>query len=326
MDSSGQVTRLQLSEQMEARRPVSAWLMSLLVHAGLFVVLTLSLQMVPRGALVEPGRSVGIVLVHQQQGEREYIDPHADDAAQDQPSPAALSAALPTAAEIPSDPTEILPGPEQLTGASLAESILEATQLQGDGAPRPGGIEGGTSTEVFGVTGVGSKFVYVFDRSGSMDGYGGRPLQAAKLELSRSLDDLQSIHQFQIIFYNEKPKIFQPLGSTPQLVWGDDEGKRAARKFVQSIVASGGTQHLDALRLALGMKPDAVFFLTDADEPQLTSAELARVRRWNRGSSIHAIEFGFGPRTVRDNFLMRLARQNNGQHAYVDISRLRDLP
>jgi hypothetical protein len=159
-----------------------------------------------------------------------------------------------------------------------------------------------------------------------MDGYGGKPLKAAKLELTRSLDDLERVHQFQIIFYNEKPKIFYLRGGTPQLAWGDEESKQAARQFVRGVDASGSTQHLDALELALGMRPDVVFFLTDAGEPQLTPAELARIRRRNYGAMIHTIEFGSGPQSNRDNFLMRLARDNDGQHAYVDVTRLRNLP
>lgn len=315
---------IDLAQRMEARRPVSAWLMSLVVHAALFVLLAVSIQIVPRGVAVEPDRSVGIVLVHQQEGKREYVDPAVTETAEDQSAASRVAEALPTTAEIPIELAD-LPGVHQLSG-SFADSILDATQLTGDGIRRRGGRDGGTNTEVFGLTGSGSKFVYVFDRSGSMDGYGGRPLRAAKLELTRSLDDLEPVHQFQIIFYNEKPKIFQLRPGTPELAWGDEESKQAARQFVQGIEANGSTKHLDALKLALGMGPDVVFFLTDAGEPQLTPGELDRVRRWNRGAMIHTIEFGAGPRTARDNFLMGLARDNGGQHAYVDVSRLKDGP
>ena len=69
---------------------------------------------------------------------------------------------------------------------------------------------GTVSTSVFGVQAQGSRFVYVFDRSGSMADFRGRPLAAAKQELVRSLADLQDTNQFQIIFYNERPKIFRP--------------------------------------------------------------------------------------------------------------------
>src|SRR5262249_26464602 len=81
-----------------------------------------------------------------------------------------------------------------------------------------------SQTQVFGVTGRGSRFVYVFDRSLSMQG---APLAAAKRELLASLSDLKRVHQFQIIFYNEKPRVMQ----TPQLPFADESGRQQAESF-----------------------------------------------------------------------------------------------
>ena len=80
--------------------------------------------------------------------------------------------------------------------------------------------------------------------------------------------------------------------------------------------------HLPALEMALIMRPDVVFFLTDASEPQMSAIELARVRRLNRGTVINTIEFGAGPRGANYNFLQALAAENGGQHGYVDVGRL----
>jgi hypothetical protein len=72
------------------------------------------------------------------------------------------------------------------------------------------------------------------------------------------------------------------------------------------------------------MRPDVIFFLTDAAEPQLTPRELTDIQRRNRSeATIHSIEFGSGPFRGGDNFLVRLARQNHGQHVYVDITKLK---
>ena len=43
-------------------------------------------------------------------------------------------------------------------------------------------------TSVFGSRGIGTKFVYVFDRSNSMNDFEGRPLAGAKRELLASLE------------------------------------------------------------------------------------------------------------------------------------------
>jgi hypothetical protein len=158
-----------------------------------------------------------------------------------------------------------------------------------------------------------------------MDGYQGRPLRAAKSELNASLDDLERIHQFQIIFYNDQPTVFNlqhPL--PPTMLFGEEPTKRLAQKFVKGIVAAGGTRHMEAIQLALGMQPDVIFFLTDAAEPQLSPSDLAAIRRHNNrvGATIHAIEFGAGPDQGGMNFLKRLALQNHGSRVYVDVTRL----
>ena len=194
----------------------------------------------------------------------------------------------------------------------------------GGGAPGSGRyLRGGKArTGVFGLQGEGYKFVYVFDRSGSMDGHGGAPLRGAKEQLIASIANLGDTHQFQIVFYNEQPRVFAPAGRQGRLVFATDQNKNQALKFIASITADGATEHEGALAMALRMAPDVVFFLTDADEPRLTAEQLARIRRLNRGSSINTIEFGYGVQMDADNFLVQLAHQNGGKHIYVDISQL----
>ena len=51
--------------------------------------------------------------------------------------------------------------------------------------------------------------------------------------------------------------------------------------------------------MALRMSPDVIFFLTDADEPRMTSEQLAHVAQINPGTSINTIEFGYGARYRR---------------------------
>ena len=138
-------------------------------------------------------------------------------------------------------------------------------------------------TGVFGVQGQGYKFVYVFDRSGSMGGHGGAPLAAAQAQLIESLQDLGQTHQFQIIFYNERPHIFNPTGGPRPVGFGTDENKYQAEQFIESITADGATEHEDALALALRMAPDVIFFLTDADEPRLNPDQLGAHRTDEQG-------------------------------------------
>lgn len=197
------------------------------------------------------------------------------------------------------------------------EELESAAMLPVDfgSLPAPDTLALSGTTSVFGVKGEGRSFVYVFDRSGSMRG---PPLTAAKAELLESVDSLQPHHEFQVIFYSGAPQLFNPTqraGLNP----ADDAMKQQVRHFVNSIAASGGTNHVSALTTALRMSPDNIFFLTDAGAPQLTEAELRAIRSANRRTLVHAIQFGFGPEPDY-SVLRKLAKENGGQYVYIDAS------
>jgi len=194
-------------------------------------------------------------------------------------------------------------------------------QLQSLGfSPAP--PEGGKAhTSLFGVVGEGYKFVYVFDRSGSMGGPGRNALRAVKRELLESLKPLDTVHQFQIISYNERAALFNPTGTPGRLAFATEPNKQRVVRFLESITAAGGTAHEDALRLAIRLQPDVIFFLTDGDDPKLTPAQLAKISHLAAGIVINAIEFGPGPKPPGASFLAALAQQNGGGYAYVDLSK-----
>ncbi len=322
-DAPGAVPRWQPPQ----RERWPAWVLSLGLHATLVAAMLGVIRLVPTGIATEPERTTGIALVRQEDGKREYFaEPEAMAASrQSQSGKPGVASSFPDASEISEmtvDVSSYLPGQDAPgAGGPAAAAAPRAGELGGQAAA---GFEadGKTRTGVFGVYGEGTRFVYVFDRSGSMAGFEGRPLAAAKSELRASLNDLGRQNQFQIIFYNEHPRAFQPFGEKPKLQWGDQASKDLARAFVNEVAASGSTQHMEALQLALGLSPDVIFFLTDADEPVLSNADLVRIRRANKGTAIYAVEFGFGPQRNPDNFLVQMAQQNRGKHVYVDISRL----
>lgn len=300
------------------------WLASVVLHLVLLIALALLLRRVPQGAVSEPLREAGIVLksraaLQQYEGPEE---PTEDSAADTAAAPADLAAALPS--EAPLDPSDALPRAADLPlpgGGSGRTPLLSVRGMTSTAQPQRG-LRGGGQTSVFGLSGSGYKFVYVFDRSGSMGGSARSPLAVAKAELLNSLESLDRTHQFQIIFYNDQPAMFDLSGRGVGLVFGDEQGKALARQFVEGITAHGGTRHEEALSLALRLQPDVIFFLTDADHPVLTPLQLERITRRNHGTAINTIEFGIGPGGNRENFLTQLARQNGGQYVYVDITRL----
>ncbi|MEO8496385.1 MAG: hypothetical protein ABI614_15060, partial [Planctomycetota bacterium] len=296
-------------------------------HTCLLIACAFLIHSPTKGTSVEPDRTAGIALVQRSQAETTYFT-EADVASIS--SVAANSATDSASQPSPLAETSVeqaiqLPSSEELASSTGLGQVLPGAIGFTTGSQGARGLTGGQArTQVFGAEGTGNKFVYVFDRSASMEGFQGRPMAAAKAQLVASLGDLESVHQFQIVFYNEEPAVFHPDRSRPpSILFASDENKQLATSFVERMTAIGGTRHVEALKLALGMSPDVIFFLTDAAEPQLTPAELADIRRRNRSeATINAIEFGSGPQPRGENFLMRLARQNRGKHVYVDVSTL----
>jgi hypothetical protein len=182
-------------------------------------------------------------------------------------------------------------------------------------------LDGKGRTSMFGIEASGYKFVYVIDRSGSMGGDGNAALKAAKAELLGSIKKLESTHAFQIVFYNERPAVFNPTGNG-LAVFANDRNKDLAERFLDSISAQGGTEHEAALRIAFKLKPDVIFWLTDADRPKLDDEQIARINRLASGTIINAIEFGTGPKKEEENFLKKIAEGNAGEHVYVDVTKL----
>jgi len=321
------------ADMPQRRAVLPSWLLSLVFHLGVMVLLGVTLRPSPRpGAAAERTAEVGIVLKHTE-GDTEFFTNGGE--AGDTDAAAAFNAAETSLEEVLSDRpapdlSEALPASLQVIGPGALEG--SGGSVVGEPGVRPGGSGRGTGElgkgviQVFGIPGEGTKFVYVFDRSYSMGGPAPRPLDAAKAELIASLKSLDKIHQFQIIFYNDHPERFQERQQPNKLFFATDQNKREAERFIRGITALGGTQHEDALLLAIRLQPDVIFFLTDADKPILWPGQLAKIKRRAAGITINAIEFGFGPPGEADNFLKQLARENGGRHAYVNVARLRGGP
>lgn len=179
--------------------------------------------------------------------------------------------------------------------------------------------DGKARTAFFGLPGTGFKFVYVLDRSASMGGSGREALRRVKVEMEKSLRPLDTVHQFQIIFYNDEPVIFNPSGVAGRLAFANPQTKERAIRFVNSIIPDGNTDHERALKLAIRLRPDVIFFLTDGDEPKLSRRQLDEINRLAGGITVNVVEFGSGPRASEGSFLEILATENSGEYRYIDI-------
>lgn len=310
---------------------IPAWLLSLGLHVCLIVTASLIWVAKPKGTGGAPDRPVGIAVVYESGGDESYFLDEAGTAQIGASDSAARSEtianSLPTTTDsVPSSETllsDLLPG----SGAAGGELASAAGGLGlGDGGATLGSGRDvpKLKTTVFGIEGEGTRFLYVFDRSESMLGYGGAPLRSAKAEMLSSIKSLGEVHQFQIIFYNDSPLPFGGMGSQgPKLFKGDQASKDAAARFIRDVPAAGGTRHIDALRMALAMGPDVVFFLTDADSsPPAREIDDLQTRAIRGGTTIHSIQFGSGAAAAGSNWLKRLADGLGGQYRYIDVTSL----
>ena len=312
------------------------WAVSVLLHAGLLAFAATQLQSCTGspnsdGEATEGFREVGIRL----RGESPTDDAPATDTAAAAPDAAeadarvdplstadaadANAASVAEAAATDAPPTL---GPGLAAGAGGPTS-LPATGAVGEVAD-PGALAGAAKrgvTEFFGIRAEAESFVYVVDCSGSMLGDG--KFKVAKRELLSSLATLGPRQRFQIIFFNDVPKAMAEKarredGFYPAI----GSNKTGAAQFVASVRADGGTGQVAALRAALELKPDAVFFLSDANSP-INARDLAAIRRANRaGSRIHCVEFGRND-LLLEGKLEALARDNGGGYQYRNVTKLR---
>ncbi len=298
----------------------------MVVHASLVVLVLLWATQVPQGTAEETARDVGIVLKRSTsdgvkfEGEEDTPADKTADVDTPNPTPAEPSEALPTLAEN-SNSADALPatsavGPRAEIGGG-ASRMADAGGTRG-GAPGELGEE--ANVEYFGVQGTGTKFVYLVDRSASMDG---APLAAAKAQMVESLQSLDDVHQFQIIFFNASAQPFT-IDGRQRIAFATDQNKRMAERQLRGVTAYSSTDRLNALVAALRLGPDVIFFLTDVDSP-MTEEELRKIASENRryNATICTIEFGRGPDPQRYNFLKALADRTGGQYGYVNARALR---
>lgn len=326
-----------MKDWLATNRLLPSWVLSGLFHAALVALLLWLMpyqERPPVGDSLEPSREIGIfvkergALVEPQEG-AEIPNP---TEARSASTPAPQDPLTPTKA-VPESPTITAPLPQAETSQSIGPGAAALPQglpdpkelIQGKpgGKGKPGAAAGGMpGTAFMGIKDHGSRVVYVVDCSGSM--YSHNAMGQAKAALVASLNALDPGQQFQIIFYNESPRVMS-LKNTPkkQMYFATDLNKSAAHQFIQRVDPDLGTEHLTAIKLGLGFTPEVLYLLTDSGEPVLSPRELDEIQHRNGGRTrIHCIEFGIGKELngPSNNFLKKLSQQNDGTHRYVDVS------
>lgn len=196
---------------------------------------------------------------------------------------------------------EIPPVPELGFGVSL-DLATPAQPAAGDAD-----TGGGGPATFFGQPGRGSRFVYVIDRSGSMEG--GR-FQDACFELIRSIRALRPHESFYVIFYDSRA---HPM-SAPALLRATPTNQEAAVEWIRSMSVGGGTDPTEAMLHALRvLRPDTIWLLSDGQfDIRVTDA----IREANPRQQVQINTIAFHD-TAGEVVLRRIAEENDGDYRFV---------
>lgn len=312
---------------------IPGWSLSLIVHAVFLFILSTQLKSCGGtydGSAEGTFRSVGLVV-------KESQSPNFNENQSENENENEVKQPVEQVSELPEVPDKppvepLLPNFNNNDTLGLGAEIVLPSGFSdpGDAVVQPavGSIPfqpalgaGPGDVGLFDLRDKGTTIVYIMDCSGSMGEYDA--LEFAKAELMASLQGLNPAQKFHVIFYNEELKELDINKKPGQLVPATDVNRNLTKRFIGTVRPRMGTRHVPALTRALALNPDVIFFLTDAQEPSLSAAELDDIKKMNRGGArIHCIEFGKGKELNLDNFLKKLARQNGGTHGYRDVTKL----
>ncbi|MBM79068.1 MAG: hypothetical protein CMJ78_00545 [Planctomycetaceae bacterium] len=180
-----------------------------------------------------------------------------------------------------------------LDDAYLADEVAIAhgnLTDNGDGDGQGDGLGDGEGSDFFGIHLPGKSYIYVVDCSNSMNhphpsGAGTR-FKRVKLELVRSIRNMEPEMKFYIIFFNQ---LSIPMPSRA-MATAIPEKQLYFLNWSQRVKALGDTDPREALRLAIKMRPDVIYFLTDGNDfPMKVERELLA---YNAGDTIiHTFKF-----------------------------------
>jgi len=243
---------------------------------------------------------------------------------------AAMEAASPAQAVADSDASVSLPELTSEIGGSgesdvpvgdiggISEGLGGAGGDIGDetGFGEVGGGAGGGAAKFFGLEASGTRFAYVIDVSGSMQG---AKLSALKIEIIESTDALLEHMQFFVSPYSSDAFL---LDKKNKWTSSSDNGKKWARDEIKDLEAMGGTNPVPSFQAVFDLKPrpDAIYFMTDGlfaeDVPHL----IMQMNKRGRKVPIHCIAFDIQDKAV-ERMMKQIADESGGRYTSVPLTR-----
>ncbi len=290
--------RATASTQLSGAGVILTWVASILLH---IVLLGVMLWVVfPFSTPTEEALPVALT---------EYIGTVNKATFQPSPIPSQAESSQPTPAEAEHVVPEI---PATLADLGITKNV--DVPIIGIGTGKMDmdsyGLSGGAKAPDFFGLGSSAKaakrVVYVVDRSGSMTD----TFQHVRAELTRSISSLRRSQKFHVIFFNAGV----PLANPPhKLVSAIKAQKKSFFDFLQTVRPDGSTHPEIAMRQALELKPDMIYFLTDGEfDPSL----VGKLDQWNSDRKVQIFTIAyFDPGGAK--LLELIAREHQGAFKFI---------
>jgi hypothetical protein len=159
----------------------------------------------------------------------------------------------------------VLPEVEQSLASSASGGVSTALGMADSvqGGKKNGKSLAGSGSSFFGIESSGEKFVFVVDSSRSMEGK--RWMQANK-ELMRSVTALGPTQKFYVICFDQVARpAFDLHPSEVNFLASSNNSRRRLKQWIQNLTLGSNTRPAEALRMALALKPDAIYLLSDGE-------------------------------------------------------------
>ncbi len=150
------------------------------------------------------------------------------------------------------------------------------------------------------------RVVFLIDKSGSMFDF----FDHLRVHLARVVARMEPYQKFELIFFDEGAEAWQG-----RLVSASGGRKRAARQFMNGIRTDGRTKPDKAIRMALALKPDLMFILSDGEFDTKVVDLIAKLNK-GRKTQINTLYAHEQEGGQADN-LRRIAQENRGQYRRI---------
>ncbi len=194
---------------------------------------------------------------------------------------------------------------------SVGTGLGGAGTGKGIGAGDGQGGSGGGGAKFFGVEARGSRFAYVVDVSGSMEG---PKLATLKRELANSIDGFAENAQFVIFLFESN---FQTLGTKDKWFDATTKNKNWIIQQIAAITARGGTEPAPAFVAAFNIRPrpDAIYFMTDGLFDASVADRVAALNKSGRKVPVHCIAFA---ERGSEALMRKIAEMSGGTYTYIE--------